>query len=123
MSPDDRAKKLAAREQRTHAAMISVYGKCADTLRRLFLPVGDPDRHPDADKTWSECSMQTRSALHLAKTQKDNPQADVKELFGIIIVQGRSKNALDWEKQAGAVDEEQKRKAIEAIGTSKEPGK
>lgn len=70
-----RDRKLHRREQRTHANMLRVYDKCADVLRRLYLPVGHPLRHPDADKTWSECSMQVRAALALAKAQADQPHA------------------------------------------------
>ncbi len=116
-------KELQQDEQRIRRTMLKVFGDGAETLRRLYLPEGDPNRHPDADRTWSECSMQTRAALALAKAHQDNPAADVGQLFGIIIVQGRSKSAHEWEAQAVKIDEEQKRKAIDAVVASREPGK
>lgn len=115
-----REQKMADREAKTRATMLKVFGMCAETLRRLYLPVGDPDRHPDADRTWAECSMQTRAALAIGKAHSENPQADVKEMFGIIIVQGRSKSAHEWEAKAIQIDELQKQRAIEAIAKTKE---
>lgn len=121
MTPDER---IAKRERRAWSIMTAVAVECAETLRRLYLPDGDPNQHPDAKKTWSECSMQTRAALALAKAHGENPQADVKELFGIIVVQGRSKSAHEWEQRALEVERRQKERAIEALAVSKlEPAK
>ncbi len=122
LTDDQREKKLLRREHRTRANMLRVYEACAKTLVRLFLPVGDPNRHPDADKTWSECSMQTRSALTLAKVEKENPQAAVKDLFGIVIMQARAKDPLAWEAAAAKIDTKQKQAALDAIAiTKREP--
>ncbi len=123
MTDEEKAKRLAKREQRMRADMLKVYGACARSLRRLYLPPGHPKRHPDADRTWSEATMQTRAALHLAKTQQDNPNADVKELFGIIVLQARAKDPKQWELEAAKVDAAQKQKAIDAIAVPKEPSK
>ncbi len=123
MTSEERDKRLQRREQRTRANMIRVYSGCAEVLRQLFLPKSDPKRHPDADKTWSECSMQVRAALVLAKTQAEHPKADVKELFGIVIMNGRSQNAVEWEKKAAEVEAQQKMKAIDAISMPKAEAK
>lgn len=104
-------------------AMRKVAWDATDCLRRLYLPKGDPNRHPDADVTWAECSMQTRAALAIGKAYHDNPDADLKQVFGIIIVQGRSKSALEWEAQALEIDAKQRARAIEAMATEKEPSK
>lgn len=113
-------KDLAEDEQGVRKIMLKVFRDGADTLRRLYLKDGDPDQHPDAHRTWAECSMQTRAALALAKAHGENPTADVRELFGIIIVQGRSKSAHLWEQQAQQVDELQKQRAIDAVATPKD---
>jgi hypothetical protein len=122
-TPEQRAAVDQKREQRIRRRMLQVFEQGAETLQRLYLPDGHPNQHPDAKKTWSECSMQTRAALALAKAHGENPTADVKELFGIIVLQGRSKSALEWEQRAIKVEEEQKRKALEALAVTKEPPK
>ncbi len=109
---DKRLAKREARartnELRTRQAMIRVARRAAETLERLFLPDGDPNQHPDAKETWADCSMQTRAALILAKTANENPEADLPKVFGIIIMQGRSKSATEWEAQARQVERDTK---------------
>lgn len=119
LTDEQRAKRTAEREAKTRQNMVKVFASCADSLRRLYLPEGDPNRHPDADRTWAECSMQTRAALALAKAHGENPEADVKALFGIIVVQGRSKNAVEWERKALQVEAEQKQRAIDVLAVVK----
>lgn len=118
-----REKRVAANEDKGRAAMATVYRRAAECLVGLYEPefikdeagneVPNPKWNPDAKRTWAEASMKTRAALVLAKAQAENPDADIKAVFGVIIMKARASNPKEWEAEARRVEEEQKRKAID----------
>jgi hypothetical protein len=115
---EEREAVMRKQETEIRECLTRVAMKCAETLEDLYRPVGDPKRHPDADKTWAECSMQTRAAIHLAKVTEQNPEKDIPAVCGLIIVSARVKSIKEWEQKALAVEAEQRRKAREAAKLS-----
>lgn len=96
--------------------------KSTKVLVGLFKDPQDPDYNPDADKTWAECSMRTRAALviHRDFLPKEN-QENAHRVLGVVFLQARAGSADEWEQQARAVDEAERRKVIEATAEPVEP--
>ena len=82
----------------------------AETFRRIDKFVADTieglytGSNPDAERNWADCSMKTRAALHLRKQAQDKGADDSKKVIGIVILQGRSQSAAEWEAKAAQVD-------------------
>jgi hypothetical protein len=124
-----RESRIKSHEERGRAAMALVYRRAAECLAGLYepptiagpdgQPVPNPKYNPDAHATWAESSMKTRAALVIAKAQAENPDADIKAVFGVIIMKARATSAKDWEADAKKVEEEQRRKAIDVLAEPK----
>jgi hypothetical protein len=94
------------------------------TLAGLYLPQGDPERNPDADRTWSECTMKTRAALVMAKDMglTGDPDAAEKRVLGVVVLQARVDSIPTWEAEAKRVDQEERKKAIEGVAVTVKAG-
>lgn len=77
----------------------------------------NPKHNPDANRTWSECSMKTRAALVMAKDMglTSEQEMNEKRVLGVVVLQSRADSASSWEAEARKVDEEERRKAIDAV--------
>ena len=105
-------------EQALKACLTRVAQKAAKTIEGLYEDPGSRDYNPDAEKTWAECSMKTRASLIIHKATEGKQEADLGRAFGVIILTARASSPADWEAQAKAVDEaERKKAAIDVVAT------
>lgn len=108
--------RMEAERQLCEAVLAKITRKALKTVEALYAPElnedGTPNtrRNRDADKPWNECSVKTRASLLLVKGMEAKADAGDKRVFGVVVLQGRSASAKDWEAEAKAVDDEERRK-------------
>jgi hypothetical protein len=108
--------RMEAERELGRAIIAKVTRKAAQTIAGLYKRPGERGYNIDADLPWSECSVKTRASLLLVKGMAAEPEQGDGRLFGVIIMQGRAPSAAQWEAEARAVDEDERRKgAIDVV--------
>lgn len=109
----------ARRDQKLHDLVAGVQLMAARQVRRVLLPEGDPERHPDASLPWKEASVSTRCSIALVTgtmaTERVRPQAPTAQAINIVLLPPVIKDGAQWELAAQAPQ----RAAIEAVAVEK----
>lgn len=113
----------ARRDQKLHDLVAGVQLMAARQVRRVLLPPGDPNRHPDADLPWKEASVSTRCSVALVQgsmaTERAKPSVPTSQAINIVLLPPVIPDGKQWEQFAQAPV----RQAIEAVAVQKEPAK
>jgi len=89
--------------------------KALETVEGLFVAKDSEGYNPDAERNWAECSTKTRVAAQIVRAAQDSAGTDpTPRVLGVIFLKGRSKSKEEWEAEAAEVDQEARRKVIEA---------